>query len=157
HQRLPARFRADVGPLDTAAAAHRSGDVGLLEIPPADQLLSVSGSDGLAAAGLSGDERHGFAPHDFAARSGSAGREVIYEARPDRNQESHSVVGAGGGAVSYIKDFVLAILNLFFWFFHDGAFWVFAVTAVAGALLVVISQNVVRMAFWLIISLGATA
>jgi NADH-quinone oxidoreductase subunit J len=49
------------------------------------------------------------------------------------------------------------ILDLFFWLFHDGAFWVFAVTAVAGALLVVISQNVVRMAFWLIISLGATA
>jgi NADH-quinone oxidoreductase subunit J len=51
----------------------------------------------------------------------------------------------------------VTILDLFFWLFHDGAFWVFAVTAVAGALMVVISQNVVRMAFWLIISLGATA
>jgi len=48
-------------------------------------------------------------------------------------------------------------VDLLFWPFHDGAFWVFAVTAVVGALLVVISQNVVRMAFWLIISLGATA
>jgi len=36
-------------------------------------------------------------------------------------------------------------------------FWVFGLTAIAGALLVVVSQNVVRMAFWLILSLGATA
>jgi NADH:ubiquinone oxidoreductase subunit 6 (subunit J) len=48
-------------------------------------------------------------------------------------------------------------LELFFWLFHDGAFWIFALTTVAGALMVVISQNVVRMAFWLILSLGATA
>jgi NADH-quinone oxidoreductase subunit J len=39
----------------------------------------------------------------------------------------------------------------------DALFWVFAVTTVAAALAVVISQNVVRMAFWLIVSLGATA
>ena len=44
-----------------------------------------------------------------------------------------------------------------FWLFHDGTFWVFAVTTVAAALAVVISQNVVRMAFWLIVSLGSTA
>jgi NADH:ubiquinone oxidoreductase subunit 6 (subunit J) len=48
-------------------------------------------------------------------------------------------------------------LDLFFWLFHDGAFWIFALTTIAGALMVVISQNVVRMAFWLILSLGATA
>ncbi len=34
---------------------------------------------------------------------------------------------------------------------------VFAITTVASAIAVVLSQNVVRMAFWLIISLGATA
>lgn len=50
-----------------------------------------------------------------------------------------------------------AILDPIFWLFHDGAFWVFAIATMAGALMVVISQNVVRMAFWLIISLGATA
>jgi NADH:ubiquinone oxidoreductase subunit 6 (subunit J) len=50
-----------------------------------------------------------------------------------------------------------AILDACFWVFHEGAFWVFALSAIGGALMVVISQNVVRMAFWLIISLGATA
>lgn len=50
-----------------------------------------------------------------------------------------------------------AILDACFWIFHEGAFWVFALAAIGGALLVVISQNVVRMAFWLIVSLGATA
>jgi NADH-quinone oxidoreductase subunit J len=50
-----------------------------------------------------------------------------------------------------------AILDACFWIFHEGAFWVFALSAIGGALMVVISQNVVRMAFWLIISLGATA
>ena len=39
----------------------------------------------------------------------------------------------------------------------DLIFWTFGLTAIVGALLVVISQNVVRMAFWLILSLGATA
>jgi len=42
-----------------------------------------------------------------------------------------------------------ALLDLFF--------WVFAITTVAAAVAVVLSQNVVRMAFWLILSLGATA
>ncbi len=51
----------------------------------------------------------------------------------------------------------MKIVDLFFWLFQDGAFWAFALTTVVGALMVVISQNVVRMAFWLIISLGATA
>lgn len=51
----------------------------------------------------------------------------------------------------------MQVLDWVFWLFHDGAFWVFAATTVVGALMVVISQNVVRMAFWLIISLGATA
>jgi NADH-quinone oxidoreductase subunit J len=50
-----------------------------------------------------------------------------------------------------------APVDLFFWLFHDGAFWVFALTTIAAAVAVVVSQNVVRMAFWLIISLGATA
>jgi NADH:ubiquinone oxidoreductase subunit 6 (subunit J) len=50
-----------------------------------------------------------------------------------------------------------AILDACFWIFHEGAFWVFALAAIGGALMVVINQNVVRMAFWLIISLGATA
>jgi NADH:ubiquinone oxidoreductase subunit 6 (subunit J) len=50
-----------------------------------------------------------------------------------------------------------SLVDLFFWLFHDGAFWVFAATTVAAAVAVVVSQNVVRMAFWLILSLGATA
>lgn len=36
-------------------------------------------------------------------------------------------------------------------------FWVFAATACCTAVAVVVSQNVVRMAFWLILSLGSTA
>lgn len=36
-------------------------------------------------------------------------------------------------------------------------FWVFALVACGGAIAVVISQNVARMAFWLIVSLGSTA
>jgi NADH-quinone oxidoreductase subunit J len=36
-------------------------------------------------------------------------------------------------------------------------FWVFALTTCGGAIAVVLSQNVVRMAFWLIVSLGASA
>ncbi len=36
-------------------------------------------------------------------------------------------------------------------------FWLMAVTASFGAVAVVVSQNVVRMAFWLIVSLGSTA
>ena len=50
-----------------------------------------------------------------------------------------------------------AVLDLLFWLFHEGTFWVFSVTAAAAAVAVVVSQNVVRMAFWLIVSLGATA
>jgi len=50
-----------------------------------------------------------------------------------------------------------SLVDLFFWLFHDGAFWIFAITTVAAAVAVVVSQNVVRMAFWLILSLGATA
>src|SRR5579872_4529593 len=56
-----------------------------------------------------------------------------------------------------MRQFLYEILDWVFWLFHDGAFWVFAATTIVGALMVVISQNVVRMAFWLIISLGATA
>lgn len=36
-------------------------------------------------------------------------------------------------------------------------FYIFAVATCAGAVAVVLSQNVVRMAFWLVISLGSTA
>ena len=36
-------------------------------------------------------------------------------------------------------------------------FWVFAAATCFGAVAVVVSQNVVRMAFWLILSLGSTA
>ena len=36
-------------------------------------------------------------------------------------------------------------------------FWIFAIGACAGAVAVVISQNIVRMAFWLIVSLGSVA
>ena len=36
-------------------------------------------------------------------------------------------------------------------------FWIYAFLACGGAIAVVISQNIVRMAFWLVISLGATA
>lgn len=52
---------------------------------------------------------------------------------------------------------IAPVLDLFFWFFQEGAVSIFAVVTVAAAIAVVISQNVVRMAFWLIISLGATA
>jgi NADH-quinone oxidoreductase subunit J len=38
-----------------------------------------------------------------------------------------------------------------------GPFAVFAAAAVGGAIAVVLTQNVARMAFWLIVSLGATA
>jgi NADH-quinone oxidoreductase subunit J len=43
------------------------------------------------------------------------------------------------------------------WLFQGGAVYVFALMAVACAVAVVVSQNVVRMAFWLILSLAATA
>jgi len=55
--------------------------------------------------------------------------------------------------VSWLK----SLVDLFFWLFQEGAFWIFAATAMGGAVAVVVSQNVVRMAFWLILSLGATA
>lgn len=40
---------------------------------------------------------------------------------------------------------------------HDLLFWAFALVTAGGAIAVVLSQNVVRMAFWLIVSLGATS
>lgn len=40
---------------------------------------------------------------------------------------------------------------------HDLLFWAFALVTAGGAIAVVLSQNVVRMAFWLIVSLGSTA
>ena len=36
-------------------------------------------------------------------------------------------------------------------------FWLFALSTCGGAVAVVVSQNVVRMAFWLIVSLGSTS
>jgi hypothetical protein len=52
---------------------------------------------------------------------------------------------------------VTAILDFLFWLFHDGAVTIFGIAAVFGAVAVVVSQNVARMAFWLILSLGSTA
>lgn len=40
---------------------------------------------------------------------------------------------------------------------RDLLFWIFAAATAGGAIAVVLSQNVVRMAFWLIIALGSTA
>jgi NADH:ubiquinone oxidoreductase subunit 6 (subunit J) len=53
--------------------------------------------------------------------------------------------------------FLSSLVDLFFWLFQDGAFWIFATTTVGAAVAVVLTQNVVRMAFWLILSLGAAA
>ncbi|QDT50167.1 NADH-quinone oxidoreductase subunit J family protein [Symmachiella dynata] len=41
--------------------------------------------------------------------------------------------------------------------FQEFLFWVFGIAVCGGALGVVLSQNIVRMAFWLIISLGSTS
>src|SRR5215475_10507670 len=51
----------------------------------------------------------------------------------------------------------MQVIDGIFWLFQGGSVWIFALTTIVGAVMVVISQNVVRMAFWLIISLGATA
>jgi NADH-quinone oxidoreductase subunit J len=48
-------------------------------------------------------------------------------------------------------------MSVFPWLIQEGAFWVFALAAIGGAIAVVVSQNVARMAFWLIVSLGSTA
>ena len=40
---------------------------------------------------------------------------------------------------------------------HDLFFWAFALATCGGAIAVVVSQSVVRMAFWLIVSLGSVA
>lgn len=40
---------------------------------------------------------------------------------------------------------------------EEFLFWVFSFTACGAALLVVLTQNVVRMAFWLVISLGSVS
>lgn len=53
--------------------------------------------------------------------------------------------------------FLSSLVDLFFWLFQDGAFWIFAATTVGAAVAVVVTQNVVRMAFWLILSLGGAA
>lgn len=50
-----------------------------------------------------------------------------------------------------------ALMDFFFWLFNEGTFWVFGIAAAAAAVAVVVSQNVARMAFWLIVSLGSTA
>ena len=53
--------------------------------------------------------------------------------------------------------FPSSLVDAFFWLFQDGAFWIFAATTVGAAVAVVLTQNVVRMAFWLILSLGGAA
>lgn len=50
-----------------------------------------------------------------------------------------------------------AVLDAIAWLFSDGAVRIFGLVTVAAAIAVVASQNVARMAFWLIISLGSTA
>ena len=40
---------------------------------------------------------------------------------------------------------------------YDFIFWTFALVTCGSAVAVVISQSVVRMAFWLILSLGSMA
>ncbi|MES2789269.1 MAG: NADH-quinone oxidoreductase subunit J [Planctomycetota bacterium] len=40
---------------------------------------------------------------------------------------------------------------------HQLLFWIFAAVTCGGAIAVVLTQNVVRMAFWLIVSLGASS
>lgn len=50
-----------------------------------------------------------------------------------------------------------AVLDFLFWLFHDGAVSIFGIVTVLAAIAVVVSQNVARMAFWLIVSLGCTA
>jgi NADH-quinone oxidoreductase subunit J len=52
---------------------------------------------------------------------------------------------------------VTGVLDFFVWLFHDGAVSIFGIATVLAAIAVVVSQNVARMAFWLIISLGCTA
>jgi NADH:ubiquinone oxidoreductase subunit 6 (subunit J) len=51
----------------------------------------------------------------------------------------------------------VTILDFFFWLLHDGAVSIFGLAAAGAAIAVVVSQNVARMAFWLIVSLGSTA
>lgn len=50
-----------------------------------------------------------------------------------------------------------ALKDLYAWLLEYGPLAVFAGAAVGGAVAVVVTQNVVRMAFWLIVSLGAMA
>lgn len=50
-----------------------------------------------------------------------------------------------------------AVLDPISFLFEDGVFWVFAAATIFGAIAVVVSQSVARMAFWLIVSLGSTA
>ena len=50
-----------------------------------------------------------------------------------------------------------SLIDFFVWLFHDGAVSIFGLATVGAAIAVVVSQNVARMAFWLIISLGSTA
>lgn len=50
-----------------------------------------------------------------------------------------------------------SVLDAIAWLFSDGAVRIFGLVTVAAAIAVVVSQNVARMAFWLIISLGSTA
>jgi len=52
---------------------------------------------------------------------------------------------------------VSSVLDAIAWLFSDGAVRIFGLVTVGAAIAVVASQNVARMAFWLIISLGSTA
>ena len=50
-----------------------------------------------------------------------------------------------------------AIGDFLAWLLHDGAVSIFGLATIGAAIAVVVSQNVARMAFWLIVSLGSTA
>jgi NADH:ubiquinone oxidoreductase subunit 6 (subunit J) len=52
---------------------------------------------------------------------------------------------------------VNAVSEAIAWLFSDGAVRIFGLVAAASAVAVVVSQNVARMALWLILSLGSTA
>ncbi len=54
-------------------------------------------------------------------------------------------------------EIVKSALEPLFSLIHAGSVWAFVLATIGAAVAVVLSQNVVRMAFWLIIALGSTA
>jgi len=68
-----------------------------------------------------------------------------------------ALVGAVGLLILFRQPLEAIVFDLFKGNGKSALFWVFSLTTCGGAIGVVLSQNVVRMAFWLIISLGASA